>query len=370
MGTIPNHRATFLTAVENHLIMTIPSSRKVRVAVVGLGFMGVTHLKAWQKIEQAQLCTVCDAVRLPQNGVLPGVSGNLAGSDTIELGSEVKACKSLEEVLQDPGIELVDLCVPTPLHHSQAIAALRAGKHVLCEKPFARTSAQAREIANVAQETGKMLMPAMCLRFWPEWAWLKRMADEPTYGKILAARFRRVSEAPGWSRNSYFQGEQSGGALLDLHIHDTDFVQFLFGRPSRVNSTGLTRFSGAIDHVVTQYTVSSGAVVSAEGSWLMSSGHGFSMAYTVNFERATADYDCTRGADALRLFEEGQPARSLPFPGPDGYELELRHMTEAILQGKAPSTVTPADGVSSVELCEAEELSVRTGNPVDLAPIV
>src|SRR6185295_1853342 len=146
-------------------------------------------------------------------------------------------------------------------------------------------------------------MPAMCMRFWPGWAWLKELADKNIYGKILAARFRRVTSPPGWSRDSYFKGGDSGGALLDLHIHDTDFVQFLFGRPTAVYSTGLSRFSGAVDHVVTQYHVAGGAPVYAEGSWILTSG--FNMSYTVIFERATVDFDSARGAESLHLMEEG-----------------------------------------------------------------
>jgi predicted dehydrogenase len=340
------------------------SNRKVKVAVVGLGFMGITHIKAYQQIESARLVRVCDAVRLPVNGVLAGVSGNISGSDAVHLGNHVRVCRQLEEVLADPAVELVDLCVPTPLHAPQAIAALQAGKHVICEKPLARNSALARDIVKAAKSAKGFFMPAMCMRFWPGWARLKELAAKNTYGKILAARFRRVSAPPGWSRDSYFKGTDSGGALLDLHIHDTDFVQFLFGRPSSVFSTGLSRFSGAIDHVVTQYVVANGATVYAEGSWLLTQG--FGMSYTVHFERATLDFDSARGAEALRVEEEGQPARVVKSEGPDGYGGELRHMVQAIQNAKPPTVVTAQDGLSAVEICEAEEKSVRTGQVVSL----
>jgi predicted dehydrogenase len=209
-------------------------------------------------------------------------------------------------------------------------------------------------------------MPAMCMRFWPGWAWLKQLIEEKTYGPVMAARFRRVSEAPGWGRENYFKGNQSGGALLDLHIHDTDFVQFCFGRPLGVFSSGSTRFSGAVDHVITQYLLPGGVPVHAEASWLMQSGHGFNMAYTVNFERATVDFDLARGADALKVFEEGQAARVVRNEGPDGYVGELRHMIESIMAGRAPTIVTPQDGLSAVEICEAEEKSVHLRQPVVL----
>ncbi|HYG34513.1 MAG TPA: Gfo/Idh/MocA family oxidoreductase, partial [Clostridia bacterium] len=146
-----------------------PKKDKVNVAVVGLGFMGVTHLRAYLQVEAAKVIAVCDAVRLPVNGVLQGVAGNIKKSDDIDLGPQVKVFRKLEEVLADPEIDLVDLCTPTPLHAEQAIAALKAGKHVFCEKPLARTSASAREILQAAEAAPSFLMPAMCMRFWPGW---------------------------------------------------------------------------------------------------------------------------------------------------------------------------------------------------------
>jgi predicted dehydrogenase len=340
------------------------TSNKVRVGVVGLGFMGQTHIKSYQQVPGAEIVAVCDAVRAPVNGVLPGISGNITGADAIQLGPRVRSYRQLEELLADAEVDLVDLCVPTPLHVPQSVAALGAGKHVMCEKPLARTAAQAREIVTAAGRSKGVFMPAMCMRFWPGWAGLKDLAASQQYGKILAARFRRVSAPPGWSRDSYFKGGDSGGALLDLHIHDVDFVQFLFGRPKSVFATGQSRFSGAVDHVVAQYEVAGGATVYAEGSWLLASG--FSMSYTVMYERATVDFDSARGDAALQVSEEGKPAQVITPPAGDGYVAELRHLVESIQAGRAPTIVTAADGLSAVEICEAEERSIQTGAPVKL----
>jgi len=255
--------------------------------------------------------------------------------------------------------------VPTPFHAPQAIAALQAGKHVVCEKPMARSTARAREIVAAAKNARGFFMPAMCMRFWPGWSWLKELVDKRPYGNVLAARFCRVSAPPAWGRTTYFNGEESGGALLDLHIHDTDFVQHLFGRPLSVHSAGQSRFSGAVDHVVTQYRVANGATVYAEGSWLHAAG--FSMSYTICFEEATMDYDSRRGAEALSLMEEGEPPRTVPLHPSDGYIWELRHMVQAIQSGKPPSVVTAEDGLQAVEICEAEERSVATGKIVTLS---
>jgi len=333
------------------------------VAVVGLGLMGVTHLKAYQQIDGVRITAVADKVRGPVNGVLAGASGNTGGADAIYLNG-AKAYKEFEELLADPAIDLISLCVPTSLHASQAIAALRAGKHVVCEKPLARSAATAREIVLAAKGAPGFFMPAMCMRFWPGWAWLKELVEKETYGKVLAARFRRVSAPPAWGQKTYFNGAESGGALLDLHIHDTDFVQFLFGRPLSVYSSGRSQFSGAIDHVVTHYEVAGGATVYAEGSWLQSAG--FSMSYTINFEKMTLDYDSSRGAGALLLSEPGKAARTVTLDPSDGYIWELRHMVQSIQAGSPPTIVTAADGLQAVEICEAEEQSVATGKPVAL----
>jgi predicted dehydrogenase len=340
----------------------------INVGVIGLGFMGQTHIKAYRQIPGTRIAAICDAVRLPVDGNLSGITGNISATDQIRFDmTQVKAYWNYEELLANPDIDLVDICVPTPQHPAIATAALRAGKHVVCEKPLARTAALCREIVEAAATAKGFFMPAMCLRFWPEWVWLKEAIQRQLYGRVLAAHFRRFSEPPGWSQNTYLKGDDSGGALLDLHIHDTDFVQFCFGRPRAVFSTGISKLSGAIDHLTTLYQVAGGAVVSAEGSWLLSSGYGFKMAYTVILDEATVDYDSVRGPDALRLCEKGKGAGTLHLEGADGYVGELRHMIEAIQSGQAPTVVTAQDGLAAVEICEAEEQSVKTGQVVSLS---
>jgi predicted dehydrogenase len=339
----------------------------INVGIVGLGFMAATHIKAYRQLSSARVTALCNPSGKRLDGDFSNVTGNVGTNEPVKLDmSGVKATKQFTDLLEDPAIHLIDICAPTLAHHQLCLAALRAEKHVLCEKPLARSSKLAREIASAATKSKGFFMPAMCMRFWPGWAWLKKAIQENTYGTVLAARFRRVAEPPGWGQSNFFNGAESGGALFDLHIHDTDFVQFCFGRPRAVFSTGYTKFSGAIDHVVTQYQVATGAIVHAEGSWAMTAGFGFSMSCTVNFERATADYDLARGADALRLCELGQAPRTVDTSGPDGYVGELRHMLDSIQSGKPPTVVTAQDALSAVEICEAEEKSVQLRQIVSL----
>jgi predicted dehydrogenase len=337
-------------------------SRRVNVAVAGLGFMGVTHLRSYLSNPQARVVGVCDAVRLPEKGVLRGVAGNIKKSGDIRLGASVKVYRQFDELLADRDVELVDICTPTALHPAQVIAALKAGKHILCEKPLAQTSAGARKVLKVAAASKTFLMPAMCMRFWPGWSWLKKAVAEKTYGAVRAASFRRRSGLPAWGR----AGVPAGGALFDLHIHDTDFVNFLFGRPKSVFSTGVTGKGGDVNHVVTQYHFPGGPAVCAEGSWLLASG--FNMGFTVLCDRATLDFDLARGGGALRVDEAGKKSRAIKLESGDGYDAEVRHLVGCIARGERPEIVTARDAVTALEICEAEETSVRTGRLVKIQP--
>ena len=339
----------------------------INVGIIGLGFMAATHIRAYREVAGARVAALCNPSGRHLDGDFSKISGNVGSKEPVKLAMEgVLATRNVAELLSDPRVHLIDICAPTRAHHELCLAALSAGKHVLCEKPVARSSKAAREIATAAASATGFFMPAMCLRFWPEWAWLKQAIEQKAYGNVLAARFRRVAEPPGWGQKNFFNGAESGGALFDLHIHDTDFVQFCFGRPQAVFSTGYSKLSGAIDHVVTQYQFGSGVIIHAEGSWAMMPGFGFSMSYTVNFERATVDYDLGRGPGALRLVEADKAPQVLQCEGPDGYVRELRHLVEGIQRGTPPSVVTVEDAVNAVEICEAEEKSVHLSEKVSL----
>ncbi len=329
--------------------------------------MAVAHLRAYLDVDGIEVGALCNPSGRNLDGDFSDVHGNVGSDEPVKLDmTGVAAYRSLDDLLADDSIDLIDITTPTFLHHEQALAALASGKHVLCEKPMARTSQQAKEIAEAAQAAKGFFMPAMCLRFWPEWKWAKDAIDDGRFGRTLSARFRRVAEAPAWGQNSFLDGEKSGGGLLDLHIHDADFAAYCFGRPTNVYAQGHTKVSGEIDHVLAQYTVNDGAAVSAEGSWAMAKGFGFNMAYTVNFENATVDYDLARGDDALKLFVSDNEPEVLKLDAGDGYTAQVAHFVESIQNNTAPSIVNAQDGLTSVELCEAAKRSIEAGERVEL----
>lgn len=339
----------------------------LRIGIVGLGFMAATHLKAMRLVNGARVSALCNPSGRHLDGDFSQVAGNLPGQEPLRWDMKgVKAFRDPAAFIRDEEIDIIDICTPTASHHELAIAALMAGKHVLCEKPLARNSSQAREMLEAAGKVGKVLMPAMCLRFFPTWAWLKDAVRSGRYGRVHGAHFRRVAQPPAWGQANFLNGERSGGALLDLHIHDADFVRYCFGQPRSVFSTGFSKVSGAVDHVMTQYEVEGGAAVTAEGGWAMTPGFGFNMAYTVVFDQATIDYDLSRGENAMKLYVEGQPPEVLHPPGIDGYAAQIQHLVDSVSGGQSPTIVTAQDGLAAVELCEAEEKSVRLRQIVQL----
>jgi len=331
----------------------------IKVGIAGIGSMGLTHLDVYAKRKDARVIAVADPIPERREGRTL-TAGNIRGQ--AQGGADFRHFRKYADVhdlIADPEVQLVDICLPTPLHAPTAMAALKAGKHVLVEKPFARTAKEAAALARAADQAKTFLMCAMCMRFWPGWDWLKKTIERKTFGKVLAAHFRRVASHPG--RDFFLDGKACGGALLDLHIHDADFVHFCFGKPKAVFSRGYSKQTSAVDHVLTHYLYDEVPLVTAEGGWAMAPGFGFQMQYTVNFEQATALFDLG-ASEPLRIVHQGK-TRPVRLPAGMGYAYEIAYFLRCIRQGKRPTTVTPADAAFSVALVEAEDRSIRSGRP-------
>jgi predicted dehydrogenase len=332
----------------------------LNVGVIGIGMMGSTHLDAYAKVKGARVVAVADLIEDRREGRTL-TAGNVKGQS--QGGINFSRFRKYEEGLQliaDPALDIVDICLPTPLHAKYAIAALKAGKHVLTEKPFALNSREASLLVNTARHSKTMLMCAMCMRFWPAWTWLKDVVATKTYGKVLSAQFRRVASHPGGP--FYSNGDSCGGALLDLHIHDTDYIQHCFGKPDAVFSRGYSKETNRIDHVATQYIYKHIPLVIAEGGWSMARGFGFQMQYTVNFEQATASFDLA-AQDQLSVITGGKRT-AIKVKDGMGYQHEIAYFVDCIRRGVRPRMVEPASAALSVKIVEAEARSVRTGKPV------
>ena len=343
------------------------NDRLIRVGVIGLGFMGATHVAAYLAAARDRfpcaLAAVCDTKESRRRGIFSDVGGNIgeaAGSLPAFDPAHVRAYANPDELLSDRGIDLVSLCTHTDTHVDLAIRALRAGKHVLVEKPVALKVDDVRRLRDVARETGKLCMPAMCMRFWPAWAWLKDRIDDGSLGRCTALTLTRLGATPAWSRPFYGDLARSGGALVDLHVHDADFVYHCFGRPGAGYSVGDET------HVTTAYQFDNGPRhVVAEGAWL-APGSAFRMRYVAMFEGATVDYDLGRG-DQLLLCRDGR-AEPVEVSKLLGYDEEVRHLVGAVARGASANELraTLDDAVAVTEMLDAERASAERRQAVQL----
>ena len=340
------------------------SKREIGVGLIGLGFMGRTHLAAYRDAARdgspCRVVALCDASEERFTGTSEQ-RGNLERESDEPLydPDAVRFTTSFDTLLADPDVDLVSVCTPTDTHVALAAQALEAGKHVLVEKPLALSAAEAEHLAAVAEGSARVCMPAMCMRFWPGWSWLKERIDAGSYGGVRSAVFRRLGSPPAWSPDFYRDTARTGGALFDLHVHDADFVRWCFGDPAQVVT------AGHAEHFTTLYRFRAGPPhVSAEAAWDPSPGFPFRMRYTVVFERATADYEHGRSPELL-LACEGS-ARAVELPVQTGYDGEVRHLLDAVAQGASELDATLADALGVARLLVAERRSLAEGGAVSL----
>ncbi|MEO0631512.1 MAG: Gfo/Idh/MocA family oxidoreductase, partial [Planctomycetota bacterium] len=207
----------------------MPVADRVRVGIVGFGFMGRTHASAYRwAAEHAKLPVEITMVADGRGeAAFDATGGNIGDDDMPIRASDVRTVTDARELFASDDVDLVSICTPTDTHVDLAIAALEASKSVLVEKPVA-TSTDAIERLAVAADaarstSGVTCSPAMCMRFWPEWAWLKSTIESGELGPVHSASFSRLGAAPAWS-GFYADESVSGGAILDLHVHDVDFI--------------------------------------------------------------------------------------------------------------------------------------------------
>ena len=341
------------------------AARKLRVAIVGFGFMGRTHYGAWKKTPCAKVTAICDS-NLSQ--LSRKVAGNGNDADLATDFKGVAVVESFDELLARGGFDVVDLTLPTPLHPALVKKALAAGCHVLCEKPMALDVKSCNAMIAAAAKSRGKLMIAQCLRFAPAVKYLHDVVASEKYGKVVGASFDRASMLPGWGaggKSWFLDEEASGGVLLDLHIHDVDFINWTFGRPNSVAVRRHVRSDGVTDRATTLYGYRN-CVVSSSASWAASPSFSFEARSFVELEKATIVMDAKRAAP-LQVY----PFRGRPFtPKLDysisPYEAEIKAFAAWTLGRRASVPITLEDARDAVALVEAERRSMRAGREIML----
>jgi len=338
----------------------------LKVGIVGFGFMGQTHYKCWKKLDGAKVVAICDVNPNIEEDTKRAVGNIGNGQDEVDFSS-LQVYTDFDKMLAEADLDAVSITLPTYLHPKTSIKALSAGVNVMCEKPMALTAKACEGMIAEAERSGKVLQIGHCVRFWPEYAKAKEIIDSGKYGRVIAGTFQRLGAAPTWSIDNWFLDEKrSGGMALDLHIHDTDYVQYLFGMPKAVSSFGAKGPGGGLLHIVTQYIYDDNIVVTAEGGWGMMPTFGFEMSFNIVMEKATLVYDLTRDP-AFRLCPAEGEAFTPKVAEGDGWFLQIAHFAKAAKGKKVKEITTLEESKNSVKIVEAEKKSASKGKKVSIS---
>ena len=319
----------------------------MRIAVVGLGFMGSTHLKAWKNVSEAELFAVVSHDEKKLAGDLSDIQGNIGGPGEKMDFSRVKKYHTIEEALADPQIEAVDICLPTDQHATAALAALRAGKHVLVEKPMALDGAGADAILAEARKSGRVLMTGQVLRFIGAYRKTAERVRSGALGAIRTALFRRRCAAPVWSK-WLADPARSGGGVFDLLIHDVDYCIHLLGTPEYVSATGFEKLAHGIDVIAAQFHYPSIGSVVITGGWHHPKSYPFSMEFTVVGDEGALDYSSE--GRPLALYGANGEKQLVDAAETDLFTEELKYFTDCVTHNKRPALCPPEESALAVKL--------------------
>jgi UDP-N-acetylglucosamine 3-dehydrogenase len=323
----------------------------MRVGLVGAGFMGGVHLNAYAGIPDAEVVGVADA----------RVEAAVAGAKMV--GAQPYA--SYEELVSEEDVEVVDVCLPTAFHRDVAVRAADEGRHVILEKPIARTMEDAREIVEAFSGDGPQLFVGHVVRFFPEYLRIKEKVDAGDLGTVGVVRTSRRSPfLLGWN-DWYADWRVSGGVLLDLVIHDFDFLRWTLGEVQRVYARGMLGHEyNRLDYVLATLRFESGAIAHVEGHW----GYPGPFNYSIEVAGSSAlvMVDSTEPA-TLQLIGETTAHDGVPdlASGKSPYERELEHFIHCIATGEEP-VVQAHDACEALRIGLAATESVLTGAPVKL----
>lgn len=339
----------------------------VKAGIVGIGFMGVTHFKSIQKLENAEVAAICDTIPKRLEGDWRDIRGNIGESGGVQDLTGIKKYSDFNDIIEDPEIDIMQITLPTYLHHDMTIAALEKGKHVMVEKPIALSAEDADEMVETARKMGKVLAVGQALRFFPEFAYVKQVVDSGEYGNLRAAHFKRIISMPDWSEDNWFADpNKSGGIAVDLHIHDADFIHYLCGLPDYVSSRGIVGEKGGVDYLNTHYIYEGKDLcITAQSGALNASGLEFEHGYDIFLEHATITHNSSCGENVVIYTQDGEE-KNATIPEIDGYSAEIKYVMECIDSDIEPEILSGEGARDSLMLCLKECESVKSGKTVSI----
>ena len=339
----------------------------VRIGTIGIGFMGWTHYQAVQQIRNAKLTAICTRDPKKLAGDWTMIQGNFGRrGEQVDL-SKVNTYDDIDAFLADPDIDMVDICLPCHLHKEVTIKALKAGKHVLLEKPISVSMKEANEMSAAAEKSGRLFMVAHVLPFFPEFAYAYAAVSSGKYGELLGGHLHRIISKPNWSPD-LVDLSKSGGPGIDLHIHDTHFIQLMCGVPDAVFSRGVLAGGDYLQYVTTQYIYNDrpNLNISCASGGICQRGRPFAHGFEIYMEKASLLYG---GDTPLTLLDHRGKVTQPKLKSTDPVEAfvgEIKYAVNAIEKGTEPVALSGKGARAALDLCWQEAKSVKTGRVVKI----
>lgn len=323
-----------------------------RVGILGAGYIAAAHAHAYASLPDVELTVVADP-RLRQAEKLAASYGARAVDDAAAVWRS--------------DVDVVSVCTPTPTHAALSIAGLRAGKHVLCEKPIAGTVADAEAMlaaAAAAEATGTRFMVGHVSRFEADHKQARAVLDRGDLGELRMASQSITGPFPEWSSGGWFADPaQSGGPLVDLAIHSFDYLAWLFDAPVvRVSAVGARRKVSLTSYALTTLRFANGGLALVEVSWAHPAGGGLSVRTELSGSRGRLAWTYADVA-ALRVVQGSGTRRDVLMPGENSFAAEIRAFLDCIAGG-GPVPVSGRDALRALRISLAADASLRSGRPV------
>ena len=327
-----------------------------RVGIVGMGGMGWFHASRYFQIPGAQLAAIAD-IRPDRLEARNAVQINIENKAPLPDLSQVQRFSDAASLISEADVDLIDVCLPSYLHAEFAVSALQAGHHVLCEKPMALRIHDADAMIAAAHKAHRKLMIAQCIRFWPEYQFLKRTVQSGMFGQLLSLHLYRIGGRPaGWGWQDWFMDPaRSGGTQYDLHIHDVDYVNSLLGGPDQILASGRKsspEFACEVIHSLFLYA--GGPQVSIDAGW-SEVQIPFKAGYEAWFERGFIRFDPDK-TPALAVYDSINQQNEQPagFTPGDAYLNEIQYFLECIQNNQDPLECPPESARDSLVLLARE----------------
>ncbi len=346
----------------------------IKVGIVGVGFMGWIHWLSYQKVEGMQVTAICETDPAKRAGDWTGIKGNFGPpGENVDL-SEISVFESLDEFLANGDFDVVDICLPPSFHCQATLQSLDAGKHVFCEKPLALKTDECDQMVKAAERNSKLLLVGHVLPFFPEYEIARKHIAEKTFGHLLGGTFRRVISDPVWL-NNFYDPDQVGGPMLDLHVHDAHLIRMLFGMPTTIDASA--RFRGdVIEYCNSLFRFEDPrVVVSAVSGVIHQQGRPFNHGFEIHLEEATMQFEFAAFADEpesmpLKILKaDGSVERPVVEADSDiaGFEAEIREVKKSV-ETNTPSPILAGNlAKDAIRMCHLQTKSAREGNPQSVA---